>query len=518
MYQFHSKPGTEISAELLSAMSKLYSNHYGRWGPGGNRPGEPVRLRPSQIQKWLTHNSVVVWVEAFGHLIGYAIAVHAHVSKGGTVAWITQLVVHTDHRRMDVGKRLLFSAWTFSDYFAWGLLSANPYAVRALEKATRRRCQPSLIALHADLLYTLGKNEVHYLESTREIAIDDRESKVNTGFHLDHSLLAEMVRNATSEATPWVMGDLTEGWEWFAFTFHDQQQIPLTKKELEEMLMASDEVTKQAYARMRPQLKTHRWAQYAKEEAEFILRNSGVPAGSPVLDFGCGDGRHSIEFAKCGFDVTGVDIVQESVEAARQASHEEGISQVRFHKGDCRKTELQNEFELGICLYDVIGSFVDEHSNFEILKNLANHIKEGGCIFISVMNLELTERLAKNWFSLSSDPDKLLSLTPSSTMEKSGNVFNPDYYLIDRESKIVYRKEQFRTGEDLYEELLVRDRRFTIEEITHMCVLAGLQVKWARFVRAGHWDEALDRESEKAKEILVMCQKPYLAALQQSLF
>lgn len=206
------------------------------------------------------------------------------------------------------------------------------------------------------------------------------------------------------------------------------------------------------------------------------------------------------------------------MEAARHLSREESLSQIRFHKGDCRKTELGAHFELGICLYDVIGSFVDEHSNFEILKNLANHIKEGGYVFVSVMNLELTERLAKNWFSLSSDPDKLLSLAPSNTMEKSGNVFNPEYYLIDRDNKIVYRKEQFRNGEDLFEELLVRDRRYTIEEITHMCVLVGLQVKWTKFVRAGHWDESLDRESEKAKEILVMCQKPYVEAFQQALF
>lgn len=518
MYEFHLKPGPEISAELISEMSKLYSNHYGRWGLRGRRPGELIRLGPVQIQKWLTPNSIVVWVTAFHHLIGYAIAIHAQVPERGTVAWITQLVVHEEHRHVDVGKRLLFSAWTFSDYFAWGLLSANPYAVRALEKATRRRCQPSLIAQHSDLLNALGKREVHYFESTKQIVVNEHESKADTSFHLDHSRLPEMIRNATTELAPWVMGDLAEGWEWFAFTFHDQPQIPLTKKELQEMLQASDEVTKQAYARMRPRIKTHRWAQFAKEETEFILRNSGVPAGLSVLDFGCGDGRHSIELAKSGFEVTGVDLVQESVEAARHLSREEGVSGIRFHKADCRKVDLDARFDLGICLYDVIGSYADQQSNFEILKNLADHVKDGGYVFVSVMNLELTERLAKNWFSLSSDPDALLSLKPSSTMEKSGNVFNPDYYLIDTDNKIVYRKEQFRSGEDLFEELLVRDRRYTIEEIAHMCVLAGLQVKWARFVRTGHWDESLDRESEKAKEILLMCQKPYVAALQQSLF
>jgi len=166
----------------------------------------------------------------------------------------------------------------------------------------------------------------------------------------------------------------------------------------------------------------------------------------------------------------------------------------------------------------VIGSYADEQSNFDILQNLVRHIKDGGYVFLSVMNMELTERKAKQWFSPLSDPDKLLSLQPSNIMEKSGNVFNPDYYLIDNVKKIVYRKEQFRKGDELFEEFLVRDRRYTQDEIAHMCRAVGLEVVWTRFVRAGHWDEPLDRDSDKAKEILVMCRKPYPKVLQPKLF
>jgi 2-polyprenyl-3-methyl-5-hydroxy-6-metoxy-1,4-benzoquinol methylase len=453
-----------------------------------------------------------------GSMVGYAIAIHTQLPDRGNVAWITQFVVHKDHRNADVGKRLLFTIWGFSDYFAWGLLSANPYAVRALEKATRRRCQPKLIAEHASALLTLGAGQVHYLDGSRRLVVNESESRIDTAFNLDHSELPDMLSNATDETKPWIMGSLSEGWEWFAFTFHNQSQISLAKKELEEMLLASDKVTKQAYIRMRPQWKSHAWAQYAKEEVEFIRRSSGVPSGSSVLDFGCGDGRHALEFEKCGFDVTAVDYAQESAGASRGALKPGSSPGVRFHSGDCRTTEIGGQFDLGICLYDVIGSYADDYSNSQIVENLARHAKDGGYVFLSVMNMELTERLAKNWFSISTEPDKLLSLPPSRIMETSGNVFNPDYYLIDRDKRVVYRKEQFVEGEDLFEELLVRDRRYTLEEITHMCTGAGLDVIWTRFVRAGHWDEPLDRGSEKAKEILVMCRKTYPDALQQDLF
>jgi len=54
------------------------------------------------------------------------------------------------------------------------------------------------------------------------------------------------------------------------------------------------------------------------------------------------------------------------------------------------------------------------------------------CSLISVINFELTERSAKHFFSLATDPDKLLTLKPSGTMEKTGNIFDPEHYMIDR--------------------------------------------------------------------------------------
>jgi 2-polyprenyl-3-methyl-5-hydroxy-6-metoxy-1,4-benzoquinol methylase/GNAT superfamily N-acetyltransferase len=518
MFEFHWAHGPLLNSGVVSEMSELYSNHYGTWGPGGYRPGQPIRLPSDQIRRWLVADSLVVWAEAFGKMIGYAIAIHAPLAGHGPVAWITQLVVHRDHRQVDVGKRLLFTIWKFTDYFAWGILSANPYAVRALEKATRRRCQPALIARHANALLALGRKHIHYLEPPRELVVNPQEARINTSFHLDHSGLTEMILRATDQNKPWTLGNLSEGWEWFAFTFHDQAQIALDESELHEMLEASDRITKQAYARMQSQWHSHGWAKHAPTEVELMLTSSGIAAGASVLDFGCGDGRHTLEFARRGYRATGVDYLHESIDTAREALRPELSRNARFHFGDCRTTDIGGEFDLGICLYDVIGSYADNRQNISILANLAKHICPGGHIFISVMNMELTARLAKNWFSISAEPDRLLTLPPSDIMEKSGNIFNPEFYLIDRDEGIVYRKEQFRKGEELFEELLVRDRRYTQDEITQICAVAGLEVIWTRFVCAGNWDGALARESEMAKEILVMCRKAPKENLQKSLF
>jgi hypothetical protein len=58
----------------------------------------------------------------------------------GTVSWITQLVVHSEYRQRGVAKKLCRMAWAVDHYYAAGLVTSHPYAVRAMERATERSC------------------------------------------------------------------------------------------------------------------------------------------------------------------------------------------------------------------------------------------------------------------------------------------------------------------------------------------------------------------------------------------
>ena len=42
-----------------------------------------------------------------------------------------------------------------------------------------------------------------------------------------------------------------------------------------------------------------------------------------------------------------------------------------------------------------------------------------------------------------------------------------------------------------------------------MCRDVGLEVIWSRFVRAGAWHSPLDRNDDRAKEILVLCKRSH---------
>ena len=299
---------------------------------------------------------------------------------------------------------------------------------------------------HHERLLTLGETYVPYLHAGTECAVGNEESPINTEFFIDHTELPYMLKDVTKPDVPWPLGGIPEGWEWFAFTFRDQKEIGLSGTGIEAMMRTSDEVAKRAYSRMRLDA-SHRWAQYTPAEVQFIIRECKLAAGRTALDIGCGSGRHVFGLAKQGVLATGVDYLSEAIDERSAAAV--GEPNAAFLLGDARDLNLGQTFDAVLCLYDVIGSFADEAENQRILRSIRRHLRSGGRALLSVMNLELTYRRARHLFSLQKEPNRLLDLPSSDTMEATGNVFNRDYYMIDEMTDIVYRKEQFTKGTEL---------------------------------------------------------------------
>jgi GNAT superfamily N-acetyltransferase len=194
-YEYKWLPGTLVPPDLLEQLASLYGEHYGIWSRTAPRnPGERVRLSPARIKELLSPNeSRLAFATLNSELVGYAIAIQAKIPDYGVISWVTQLVVHEAHRRQNVGKSLLFAIWTFTDHFAWGLLTANPYAIRALEKATRRRAQPARIAKNRRKLKNVALKYVAYVKEDTELEVNGKVARINTEFPLDHSTLKEML-------------------------------------------------------------------------------------------------------------------------------------------------------------------------------------------------------------------------------------------------------------------------------------------------------------------------------------
>jgi 2-polyprenyl-3-methyl-5-hydroxy-6-metoxy-1,4-benzoquinol methylase len=65
------------------------------------------------------------------------------------------------------------------------------------------------------------------------------------------------------------------------------------------------------------------------------LKLMDVEDGSRFLDMACGPGRHSLELARCGFQVTGVDRTALYLEEAARRAVLEQLT-IEFVRGDMR--------------------------------------------------------------------------------------------------------------------------------------------------------------------------------------
>ncbi len=241
--QFSWISGKQLPDALLEECSALYANHYGVYGEGvsikGVKPGDRIKMKPRRMRELLTVDGAAAGlVHLEGKLVAYAFLVVGQIDGEGDVSWVTQLVVHTEHRNQKVATRLLHAAWGLSDQFAWGLATANPYAVRALEAATRRSCDPAIIIQHLEQLKLFTSKRINYFKDV-QFYVETRQSVVDTRFFASHSTIADKMERLRMNENTWPLGALRSGMEWFAVTFRSQPQRQLTVEDLERLLADS---------------------------------------------------------------------------------------------------------------------------------------------------------------------------------------------------------------------------------------------------------------------------------------
>lgn len=103
-----------------------------------------------------------------------------------------------------------------------------------------------------------------------------------------------------------------------------------------------------------------------------------------MLDVGCGVGRHSIELAKLGFRVTGVDMNADYIAACRERTAQLGLK-VEFYALDSRVMKLDVRADLTLSLWSSFG-YYGEIGDLQILERIAEHTRRGGHVVLDVEN------------------------------------------------------------------------------------------------------------------------------------
>lgn len=108
--------------------------------------------------------------------------------------------------------------------------------------------------------------------------------------------------------------------------------------------------------------------------------------GSRVADVPCGDGRISLELAKAGVSVVGVDRCASSIRRARKKFAKAGFTG-EFHEGDMRRLRVGSGFDAVVNWWGSFGYFDDE-TNLEVLRGFASLVRPGGRVLVDEVNRE----------------------------------------------------------------------------------------------------------------------------------
>jgi SAM-dependent methyltransferase len=120
-----------------------------------------------------------------------------------------------------------------------------------------------------------------------------------------------------------------------------------------------------------------------------------------ILDLPCGQGRHAIELARRGYQVTGVDLSPYMLGVAKQRADAAGV-QVRWLTGDMREPLRGERFDLVLNLFTSFGYFDDEADDQKVVAAAAATVAPGGRFLLEVINGErvMGNFQEREWFTI----------------------------------------------------------------------------------------------------------------------
>lgn len=124
------------------------------------------------------------------------------------------------------------------------------------------------------------------------------------------------------------------------------------------------------------------YAQWADKISEYIRKN-GVSDRASILDIACGTGKMTLELARRGYTLAGVDLSPEMLSLAQSACAEEGLYPL-FVCQDMTCLDLSQTFDSAICCLDSVNYIGSKDSLDAFFARAAEHIREGGYFFFDV--------------------------------------------------------------------------------------------------------------------------------------
>ena len=201
-----------------------------------------------------------------------------------------------------------------------------------------------------------------------------------------------------------------------------------------------------------------------------------------VLDLCCGLGRTSSEFARMGFDVTGVDITESFLKAAKEDAEYENLN-IEYIKADAREFVRSGYFDTIVNLYISFGYFSDQNDDLKLLRNAYESLKPGGVFILETLGKEIVSRdfVEAEWF------------------ERAGGFMLTEYEILEAWTFLKNRWIFIKDGKKT--EKIFSQRLYSASEMKSIMQKAGFN----KIEIYGDWDES--KYDHNAAKLIAVCRK-----------
>lgn len=139
----------------------------------------------------------------------------------------------------------------------------------------------------------------------------------------------------------------------------------------------------------------------APAEAAFMAEKLELAPGAAVLDLACGHGRHSVELARLGYKVTGLDLSTHLLSKGVELAREAGVK-VEFVEEDMRSIPetWAARFDGIVNVFTAWGYFEKDADSERVIEGVSRSLKLDGRFLLDVINREWLVRnfTGRSWF------------------------------------------------------------------------------------------------------------------------
>ena len=250
-------------------------------------------------------------------------------------------------------------------------------------------------------------------------------------------------------------------------------------------------------------------------EIDRVARVLRLGPDEKILDLCCGQGRHTLELARRGYNAEGLDQSHYLIQRARSTAKREGL-QVRFREGDARRLPYRTDsYDVVLVLGNSFGYFDSVEEDLRILTELRRILKPWGRVLLDVADGEYLkghfqprswEWIDRTMFvcrerSLSLDGQRLISREVITDVDKG--VVADQFYAERLYTRDALRQLLERAGFSriAFHEIATESQRnqdLGMMERRHI-VTAAIRKEWAKAKAKGQ---------ERAKHVAVMLGDP----------